>query len=80
MYIFDEATSSLDNATEQKLQKNLQTIAHGKTTLIIAHRLSTITHADNIIVLENGAIVEQGNHTELLHAGGTYYKLWNTQK
>src|SRR4030095_8736470 len=79
LYIFDEATSSLDNSTERLLQCNLKTIAQGKTTLIIAHRLSTIVHADEIIVLENGVIVERGNHMQLLAGGGLYYKLWNNQ-
>ena len=79
LYIFDEATSSLDNSTERLLQHNLKTIAQGKTTLIIAHRLSTIVHADEIIVLDNGVIVERGNHTQLIAGGGLYYKLWNNQ-
>lgn len=80
MYIFDEATSSLDNATERTLQNNLRTIAHGKTTLIIAHRLSTITHADEILVLDNGVIVERGNHVQLVESGGVYYNLWHSQE
>jgi ATP-binding cassette, subfamily B, heavy metal transporter len=79
LYIFDEATSSLDNSTERLLQQNLKTIAQGKTTLIIAHRLSTIVHADEIIVLDNGIIVERGDHAQLLECGGMYYKLWNSQ-
>jgi ATP-binding cassette subfamily B protein len=80
LYIFDEATSSLDNSTERALQKNLKQIAQGKTTLIIAHRLSTIVHADEIIVLDNGVIVEQGNHAQLLERGGMYYHLWHNQE
>ncbi len=80
LYIFDEATSSLDNSTERLLQQNLKTIAQGKTTLIIAHRLSTIVHADEIIVLDNGVIVERGNHAQLLESGGMYYKLWYNQE
>ena len=80
LYIFDEATSSLDNSTERLLQHNLKTIAQGKTTLIIAHRLSTIVHADEIIVLDNGIIVERGNHMQLLAGSGLYYNLWRNQE
>lgn len=80
LYIFDEATSSLDNATERILQNNLKTIAQDKTTLIIAHRLSTITHADEILVLDNGIIIERGNHAQLLEYGGIYYNLWHNQE
>ncbi len=80
VYVFDEATSSLDMRTEKEIQKNLEEIATKKTTLIIAHRLSTITHADTIIVLEHGSIVEQGCHDELLALGGLYCTMWNAQK
>ena len=80
LYIFDEATSSLDNSTERALQKSLKQLAQGKTTLIIAHRLSTIVHADEIIVLDNGIIVERGNHVQLLERGGMYYNLWHNQE
>lgn len=80
LYIFDEATSSLDNNTERALQKNIKQIAQGKTTLIIAHRLSTIVHADEIIVLDRGIIVERGNHVQLLERGGMYSELWNNQE
>ncbi len=77
--VFDEATSALDMQTEKEIQANLQEISIGITTIIIAHRLSTIKYADNIIVLENGKVVEVGNHEELMLKGGYYYKLWNAQ-
>lgn len=77
LYIFDEATASLDTLTEKQIQKNLETIAHGTTKLIIAHRLSTITHADEIIVLDNGKIVERGTHHALLNLKSHYHSLWN---
>lgn len=77
LFIFDEATASLDTVTEKQIQKNLETIAQGATKLIIAHRLSTITHADEIIVLNHGKVVEQGNHYTLLNQNGYYHSLWN---
>ena len=80
LYIFDEATSSLDSRTEQKIQQNLTLLAHEKTTLIIAHRLSTIIHADQIIVLDQGQIVECDTHTRLLQQHGLYAQLWNKQQ
>lgn len=79
LYIFDEATSALDSYTEQQIQKNIMQIAFGKTTIIIAHRLSTIIHADHIIVLDHGMIVEQGTHAQLLHKSGLYADLWYRQ-
>lgn len=79
IYIFDEATSSLDSNTEYEIQKTIAQLSFDKTTLIIAHRLSTIMHADSILVLENGKIVEQGNHHELLAQQNLYAKLWNKQ-
>lgn len=79
IYAFDEATSALDTATEQEIQKSLQEISYGATTLIIAHRLSTIVHAHTILVLENGCIVEQGRHAELLRRQGLYAELWCQQ-
>lgn len=75
----DEATSALDNATERDIQSALDTAAKGRTTLIIAHRLTTITGADNIIVLDEGRVVEQGTHDELLLKAGLYSRLWAQQ-
>lgn len=77
LYIFDEATSSLDTVTEKQIQHNLETVALGATKLIIAHRLSTIIHADEIIVLEKGKIVERGTHHSLLNQKSRYHALWN---
>lgn len=77
--VFDEATSALDLNTEKEIQQCLNNIAKNNTTIIIAHRLSTIRHADNIIVLENGNIVEQGTHEALLTKNGAYSKLLSKQ-
>ncbi|KAL7960577.1 hypothetical protein V8C34DRAFT_57497 [Trichoderma compactum] len=77
--MLDEATSALDSHTEQEIQKNVTSIGQGRTLLIIAHRLSTITHADQIIVLHAGTIVEKGNHLNLLAAKGIYYSMWQKQ-
>jgi ATP-binding cassette subfamily B protein len=78
--IFDEATSALDSATEQAIQAELARIAEGRTTLVIAHRLSTIVDADEIIVLEQGRIVERGTHRALLEKGGVYAEMWALQQ
>jgi ATP-binding cassette subfamily B protein len=77
--VFDEATSALDSKTEQVIQAELREIAQGKTTLIIAHRLSTIAHAQQILVLEDGQIVERGTHAQLLAAQGRYAHMWALQ-
>jgi ATP-binding cassette subfamily B protein len=78
--IFDEATSALDSRTEQAIQKELNEIAQGRTTLVIAHRLSTVMDADEILVLEQGRVVERGRHAELLAAGGHYAQMWALQQ
>lgn len=78
--ILDEATSALDSHTEKEIQDALDQVSRNRTTLVIAHRLSTIVHADNIIVLENGRLVEQGTHGALLARDGLYASLWNRQR
>ncbi len=80
MLIFDEATSALDSKTERAFQEELLTLAKNRTTLIIAHRLSTIIHADQILVMEHGQIVERGTHAELLSARGRYAEMWQMQE
>jgi ABC-type transport system involved in Fe-S cluster assembly fused permease/ATPase subunit len=79
LFIFDEATSALDSRTEGDIQERLMELCKGHTTLIIAHRLSTIMDADTILVLDQGHIVESGNHNTLLNQNGIYADLWNTQ-
>src|SRR5690606_32757013 len=78
--ILDEATSALDTHTEKEIQDALDRVAKDRTTLVIAHRLSTIVHADNILVLEKGRLVEQGTHGELLAKGGLCASMWNRQR
>ncbi len=78
--ILDEATSALDSHTEKEIQDALDRVAKDRTTLVIAHRLSTIVHADNILVLEKGRLVEQGTHAELIAKGGLYASLWARQR
>jgi subfamily B ATP-binding cassette protein MsbA len=73
--ILDEATSALDNESERLVQDALQKLMQGRTTLIVAHRLSTIEHADRVIVMDRGQIVEQGSPAELLASGGAYARL-----
>jgi ATP-binding cassette, subfamily B, bacterial len=77
--ILDEATSSLDSLSEHYIQDAFNELMKGKTTIVIAHRLSTIQKMDRILVLEDGKIVEEGNHKELLEKGGNYSDLWNRQ-
>ncbi|HOU78442.1 MAG TPA: ATP-binding cassette domain-containing protein, partial [Syntrophales bacterium] len=79
LLILDEATSSLDTEAEIEVQKALDNLMAGRTTLIIAHRLSTIRNADRIIVLVNGRIVEEGTHEQLLAKRGEYFKLYSMQ-
>ncbi len=78
--IFDEATSALDSRSERAIQHELDQIARGRTTLVIAHRLSTVVHAEQIIVMDRGRIVEQGTHAELLEAGGAFAQMWALQQ
>ena len=77
--VLDEATSSVDNETEEALQKSLDFISKDRTTIVIAHRLSTIRHSDSIIVLDGGKVVESGKHEELIGNKSSYYRLWNVQ-
>jgi subfamily B ATP-binding cassette protein MsbA len=77
--ILDEATSSLDSESERLVQDALETLMHGRTTFVIAHRLSTVRRADRIVVLDEGRIVEEGSHEELLSNGGLYKRLHDIQ-
>ncbi|WP_292200301.1 ABC transporter ATP-binding protein [Butyrivibrio sp.] len=79
MLILDEATSNVDTATERKVQAAMRNLMVGKTCFIIAHRLSTIRNADNILVMEHGDVVEQGDHESLMERKGVYYKLYASQ-
>ena len=79
MLILDEATSNVDTDTEQQVQVAMRNLMQGKTCFVIAHRLSTIQHADNILVLNHGDVVEQGNHNQLMAAKGLYYRLYASQ-
>ncbi len=77
--ILDEATSSVDTRTEERIQKAMDNLMRGRTSFIIAHRLSTIRDADLILVMKDGDIIEQGNHDELMEKGGFYAGLYNSQ-
>jgi ATP-binding cassette subfamily B protein len=77
--ILDEATSSVDTRTERQIQEALDTLLHGRTSFVIAHRLSTIRNADEVLVVEDGQIVERGTHADLLKAEGAYYELYMSQ-
>ncbi|RCL03838.1 MAG: bacterial [Candidatus Tokpelaia sp. JSC161] len=79
LLILDEATSALDSKTEQEIQRALDMVSHGRTTLIIAHRLSTIIHVDEILVLKSGQFIERGTHLELLNKKGFYASMWKRQ-
>jgi len=78
--LLDEATSALDSHTEKDIQDELDRVAENRTTLVIAHRLSTIVNADEILVLDRGAIIERGTHRELIARGGLYASMWNRQR
>src|SRR5207245_10962056 len=78
--LFDEATSALDTRTEQEIQRSLEEVSRGRTTLVIAHRLSTIIHADEIVVLDRGRVAERGRHAELLARNGLYADMWRRQQ
>ena len=80
LLIFDEATSALDSETERSIQTELNDLARNRSTLIIAHRLSTITHAHQILVMEEGAIIERGTHESLLALGQRYAEMWRVQQ
>ena len=78
--LFDEATSALDTHTEKEIQASLREVSAGRTTLMIAHRLSTVVDADEILVLDQGRIVERGRHLDLLARGGAYAAMWRRQQ
>ena len=78
--VLDEATSALDSETEHEIQKDLQKLMEGRTSIVIAHRLSTIMNADIIVVMKEGKIVQMGKHSDLISKSGEYKKLWNFQK
>ena len=76
--ILDEATASVDPFTETQIQEGLEAMMHGRTAVVIAHRLSTVKHADRIIVMDHGKIIEEGTHDVLMARGGHYADLYNT--
>ena len=75
--VLDEATASIDSYTELQIQEALKVLLKGRTGLVIAHRLATIRNADRILVLQNGSLIEQGNHDQLMKLGGLYARLYN---
>jgi len=79
LLVLDEATSAVDNETEAALQRSIGRISKGRTTIVIAHRLSTVRHADRIVVLDQGKVVEDGTHESLVKKDGVYAKLWSVQ-
>ena len=79
LLVLDEATSAVDNETEAALQRSIERISRDRTTIVIAHRLSTVRHADRILVLEEGKVVEDGRHEDLLKLNGVYARLWSVQ-
>jgi ABC-type multidrug transport system fused ATPase/permease subunit len=78
IFILDEATASVDPFTEAQIQEGLDYVMQDRTTIVIAHRLSTVKHADRILVMDHGRIVEEGTHNSLLNQGGHYAELYNT--
>ena len=78
--IFDEATSALDSRNERAIQAELEAVGRNKTVLVIAHRLSTIVDAHEILVLEQGRVIERGRHEDLLASGGRYAQMWQLQQ
>jgi ATP-binding cassette subfamily B protein len=78
--ILDEATSAVDNETEREIQKALENLIRGRTTIAIAHRLSTLRNADRIVVLDDGQVAEVGKHEELLRTEGIYHRLYHAQR
>jgi ABC-type transport system involved in Fe-S cluster assembly fused permease/ATPase subunit len=80
LLIFDEATSALDSANERAIQAELRSVSQGKTALVIAHRLSTVVDAHEIVVLEQGRVIERGAHADLLARGGRYAEMWRLQR
>ena len=79
MLILDEATSSIDTRTEKLIEKGMDKLMQDRTVFVIAHRLSTVRNADAIMVLENGEIIERGNHDDLIEQRGKYYSLYTGQ-
>ena len=79
MLILDEATSSIDTRTEMLIQEAFDRLMQGRTSFIVAHRLSTIRNADEILVMKDGSIIEQGTHDELMKKGGFYHTLYDSQ-
>ncbi|MBH1989181.1 MAG: ABC transporter ATP-binding protein [Myxococcaceae bacterium] len=79
VFIFDEATSAIDNETEAAIQRSIQQVSKGRTTILVAHRLSTIRHSHRILVLEAGQLIQTGSHEQLIEEQGLYQKLWKIQ-